>query len=115
MRCPQASSIRPIRRGASARLASLVVAVLLLSYAVYAAAFIYHTSFRVGGERYFCLFDDAMISMRYARNLAEGHGLVWNPGGERVQGFTAPLWTLYMSLWHLLPIPERLMSLPIQC
>ncbi len=101
-------------RAASGRLASLVVTLLLVCYAAYAAAFIYRTSFHLGGERYFCLFDDAMISMRYARNLAEGHGLVWNPGGERVQGFTSPLWTLYMSLWHLLPIPERLMSLPIQ-
>jgi arabinofuranosyltransferase len=43
-----------------------------------------------------CLFDDAMISMRYARNLAEGNGLVFNPG-ERVQGFSNPLMTLCMS------------------
>ena len=27
----------------------------------------------------FTLFDDAMISMCYARNLAAGHGLVWDP------------------------------------
>lgn len=31
--------------------------------------------------------DDAYISFRYARNLVEGHGLVFNPG-ERVEGFT---------------------------
>ncbi len=38
--------------------------------------------------------DDAFISLRYARNLAEGQGLVFNPGGERVEGFSNPLFTL---------------------
>jgi arabinofuranosyltransferase len=33
------------------------------------------------------LADDAFISFRYARNLAAGHGLVYNPG-ERVEGYT---------------------------
>ena len=34
------------------------------------------------------LDDDAMIpSMRYARNLAQGTGVVWN-AGERVEGYT---------------------------
>jgi arabinofuranosyltransferase len=49
------------------------------------------------GRRYFCLFDDAMISMRYAWNLAHGQGLVWNPG-ERVEGYTNPLMTLLMAV-----------------
>ena len=80
----------------------------------YAALFIYRTSFVVGGERYFSLFDDAMVSMRYARNLAHGYGLVWNPGGERVEGYTNPLWVLYMALVHLLPIPQSKTSLVIQ-
>lgn len=34
-------------------------------------------SISIDGVRYFWLDDDQMISMRYARNLAEGHGLVW--------------------------------------
>jgi hypothetical protein len=38
-----------------------------------------------------------MISMRYAWNLAHGKGLVWNPG-ERVEGFTNPLWVFFMAL-----------------
>lgn len=42
------------------------------------------------------LLDDAFISFRYARNLVEGHGLVYNPG-ERVQGFTNPLWTAFAA------------------
>jgi arabinofuranosyltransferase len=38
--------------------------------------------------------DDAFISLRYARNLADGHGLVFNPGGDRVEGFSNPVLTL---------------------
>ncbi len=91
-----------------------VFAILLSVFALYAAAFIVRTSFEVNGVRYFCLFDDAMISMRYAKNLAAGSGLVWNPGGERVEGFTNPLWVGYMTLFHLLPIPPAKMSVCLQ-
>jgi hypothetical protein len=41
--------------------------------------------------------DDAYISFQYARNLAEGDGLVFNPD-ERVEGFSNPLWTLILAL-----------------
>ncbi len=41
--------------------------------------------------------DDAYISYRYASNLAEGAGLVYNPG-ERVEGFTNLLFTLVVAL-----------------
>jgi hypothetical protein len=44
-------------------------------------------------RRYDVLCDDAFISLRYARNLAEGNGLVYN-AGERVEGFTNFLWVL---------------------
>ncbi len=37
--------------------------------------------------------DDAMITLRYASNLVHGYGPVFN-AGERVQGFTHPLWLL---------------------
>lgn len=40
--------------------------------------------------------DDAFISFRYAKNLADGHGLVFNPG-ERVEGITNPLWTVLFA------------------
>ena len=42
------------------------------------------------------LGDDAFISFRYANNLANGHGLVFNPG-ERVEGYTNFLWTLLLT------------------
>jgi hypothetical protein len=66
----------------------------------------------LGGQRCFWLDDDAMISMRYARNLANGSGLVWNPG-ERVEGYTNFLWALFMALVHLFPIPAAKTSLVV--
>lgn len=43
------------------------------------------------------VLDDAFISFRYADNFARGRGLVWN-AGERVEGYTNFLWTLFFSL-----------------
>jgi len=67
-------------------------------FVAWASLFIYKSSFvGIDGKRYFCLIDDAMISMRYAWNLSHGFGLVWNPG-EYVEGYTNPLMTLIMAL-----------------
>ena len=99
---------------AKLRKAEFAFILILLVYALYAGLFIYRTSFAVEGRRYFALFDDAMISMRYARNLAQGQGAVWNAGGERVEGYTNPLWMLYMALLHLLPAGPATMSLLVQ-
>jgi hypothetical protein len=41
--------------------------------------------------------DDAFIAFRYARNLLEGHGLVYNLD-ERVEGYTDLLWVLLVAL-----------------
>jgi arabinofuranosyltransferase len=38
--------------------------------------------------------DDANIYMVYMKNFAQGHGFVYNVGGEKVEGFTSLLWTL---------------------
>jgi len=48
-------------------------------------------------------FDDAFISFRYAENLVNGNGLVFNPG-ERVEGFSNPLWTLLLAVPILLGV-----------
>ncbi|MCB9662980.1 MAG: hypothetical protein H6732_02625 [Alphaproteobacteria bacterium] len=40
--------------------------------------------------------DDALISLRYARHLAEGRGLVWNEG-EWVEGYSNLLWVLLVA------------------
>src|SRR5215212_10904840 len=71
-------------------------------FVAWASLFIYNSSFvGIDGRRYFCLIDDAMISMRYAWNFSHGSGLVWNPG-EYVEGYTNLLMTLLMSLATLL-------------
>lgn len=88
--------------------------VILAAYMVYGSVFIAQSSFIANGERYFSLFDDSMISMTYARNLAHGYGAVWNAGGERVEGYSNPLWMGYMALFHLLPLPLSKMSLFLQ-
>ncbi|HTV23304.1 MAG TPA: hypothetical protein VMG12_31665, partial [Polyangiaceae bacterium] len=75
--------------------------VLALIYVAWAARFVSSTAVETSDGRYHCLFDDAMVSLRYAWNLAHGDGLVWNPG-ERVEGTTCFLFTLYMSLGALL-------------
>jgi hypothetical protein len=57
--------------------------------ALFAGGFFYlHASFAQ---------DDAYITYRYARNLAEGRGFVYNPG-EPVLGTTTPLYTLVLAL-----------------
>ena len=58
-------------------------------------------------REYQFLTDDAYISFRYARNLADGHGLVFNPGFERVEGYTNLLWVLILAAGALVGIaPE---------
>ena len=92
---------------------NLLFFLILLGYLYYANRYIEATSVTVEGEKYYILFDDAMISMRYAYNLAHGHGLVWNPG-ERVEGFTNPLWVGFMALFHLFSIEASKISFYIQ-
>ncbi|MCL2779504.1 MAG: hypothetical protein FWD73_16050 [Polyangiaceae bacterium] len=47
--------------------------------------------------------DDLFISLRYAENLAHGRGAVYNVG-ERVEGYSGPLWMLLQSVGFLLRI-----------
>ncbi len=45
--------------------------------------------------------EDFLITLRYAENIAAGHGFVYNPG-EHVLGSTTPLYTLLLALAALL-------------
>ena len=60
----------------------LLLLLSLVIHAVIANAFVYSTA------------DDAYISLRYSKHMAEGHGIVWNIGDQPTQGFTSMLWTL---------------------
>lgn len=61
-------------------------------------------------------FDDAYITYRYARNISNGLGFVYNPG-EKVLGTTTPLYTLLLGViaWitkpNLIPIASQYISL----
>jgi hypothetical protein len=50
------------------------------------------------------LIDDAFITYRYAEYVAQGHGIVWNIGDERVEGYSSPLQLALLippALWNL--------------
>ncbi len=53
----------------------------------------------------FGLVDDAFIPMVYARNLAEGYGIVFYPSSGPVEGYTSPLWVFILTLASLVSIP----------
>src|SRR5262249_6892870 len=73
------------RMFAAASLASAGLAALVLALGVVRAA------------RIAWVTDDAYISFRYADHLVRGFGLVFNPG-ERVEGYSNFLWTLWCAL-----------------
>ncbi len=94
-------------------LENLALGFLVGAYVIWAGLFIYQSSYiGIDGQRYFGLFDDAMISMRYAWNFAHGLGLVWN-AGQRVEGYSNLLMTLLMSLAALV-LNKSLAVLSIQ-
>src|SRR5260221_3552567 len=41
-----------------------------------------------------CVSEDGHITFRFARNVAQGHGFVWNVGEPPIEGFTTILWVL---------------------
>lgn len=56
-------------------------------------------------------FDDAYITFRYARHLAEGYGLgAWNRTGEHVEGYSSLLWTLLLAAAARLGVDIQLAS-----
>lgn len=92
---PKAADVRAA--GAGIRLA--IWALIIAGFVAWSGRFILLSSYLApDGRRYYSLFDDAMISMRYAWNLTHGAGLVWNQG-ERVEAITNVLMTLFMAPW----------------
>lgn len=76
-------------------------------------AFVLRGAVTVGDKVVFSLFDDAMISMRFAENLARGWGLVFNPGEPPVEGYTNFLWTVVMAGVHKLPLAREMRALGV--
>jgi arabinofuranosyltransferase len=45
--------------------------------------------------------DDSNIYLQYTRNFTSGYGIVYNPGGEHVEGFSSILYFLICSFFNL--------------
>lgn len=75
---------------------------VVVLFAVYGAFLIARSSFELDSKRFYCLFDDAMVSFGYARHWVNGHGLVWNVGEAPVEGYTNFGWVVVMAGVHLL-------------
>ncbi|MEO8501209.1 MAG: hypothetical protein ABI565_09865 [Vicinamibacteria bacterium] len=71
---------------------------------------------RVIGSLVLPLYDDAFITFRYARNLAAGHGLLYN-AGEWVLGLTCPLFGVLCAIPFTLklPMPATVVAVNILC
>lgn len=78
-----------------------------LSYYLIAIFVLFYASYQAYLWRWIC--DDAYISFVYARNFWDGFGLVYNIG-ERVEGYTNFLWTVYLSLAYGLGLKPQLVS-----
>jgi len=74
---------RPARAERAGEIAVYAVAAGLASVAIYKARHFYE--------------DDAYITLRYAQRWIDGFGPTWTDG-ERVQGYTHPLWFLQLTL-----------------
>lgn len=84
-------------RGISDRVPWWLLALALLPVALYWMA-----EWKATGGWLGLPLDDSYIHLQFARSLAEGEGLAYNPG-ERVSASTAPLWTALVSLLLWLP------------
>ena len=83
---PRKSPMRPLQ--------AIAIALLILALANFAVISFYYSKFT---------WDDAYITFRYARNFAEGNGLVYNIG-DHVEGYSNFSWLLLLSLSYRLGI-----------
>ena len=71
------------------------------------------TAYRFTGGQGGVPLDDAWIHFQFARNLARGDGLSFNPG-HPTSGSTAPLWTLLLAVAYFVggdfPVAGQLLS-----
>ena len=54
--------------------------------------------------------DDSYIFFRYAENVAQGEGFVFNAGEPAGEGFTSWVWTLMLTLFHYTGLDMVLVS-----
>lgn len=66
--------------------------IILLCFLVIVVVFVLH-AFHLA-----VIADDSFIGFRFAKNIAEGNGLVWNVGESPVEGYTNFLWIIICSV-----------------
>lgn len=54
--------------------------------------------------------DDSFISFRYAKNVVSGYGITFNPYREPIEGYTAFLWVILMTIPHFLRLDAVMFS-----
>ncbi len=69
-----------------------------ISFSFFVFSLIYLGSFEFNNEKVFTLFDDAMISMRYAYNFSQTGIIEWSNSSGNVEGLTNIGWMLILSL-----------------
>ena len=90
------------------------LAAVLAALCAWGLAFVWLNRQIIDGATYWFLFDDALISMSYARRLVDGFGLNWAGYGDPVEGFTNPLWVAAMVAIEILPVDRLLKPLVVQ-
>jgi hypothetical protein len=70
---------------------------------LYLGASIFMAAYFTYSMREFVI-DDAFITSRYAKHLAEGHGPVWNAGVESVEGYTNLSYMLLEAVFESLGV-----------
>ena len=88
---------RPAEQSGGALRGVTDFAVLMAVFVLTLAVFLFR-QWKIAGTLGLSSFplDDSWIHLQFARNLAEGQGFAYNPGGP-VAGSTAPLWTLLLA------------------
>ena len=69
-----------------------------ISFVFFIFSLIYLGSFEFNNERGFTLFDDAMITMRYAYNFSQTGLIEWSNSSGNVEGLTNIGWMFLLSL-----------------
>jgi hypothetical protein len=87
----------PAGRRASRKRGALVTRIDRENIACWAALALIVGGMVAHALTYWVNVDDAFVSFRYAENLEQGWGLVFNEG-ERVEGYTNFLWVLLLAL-----------------
>ncbi|KOR33543.1 hypothetical protein TI05_00505 [Achromatium sp. WMS3] len=78
-----------------------ILALIIIGSSLGYCFFVYSTQLFYIDDKFFSVLgDDAMISMRYAKNWADGIGIFWNPNGS-VEGYTNFLLVCVMAFIHL--------------